>query len=124
MTAKELAAAKAEVGIVPQVKEVFGRRTEQFQKRWQELAANKEMIKILEAENKKLTESLVEYFADSDHKTVMDGTTRITLGLGTHSSINKQLLLENGVTADTILASTKQTPYQFIVVTPAKDGGK
>lgn len=116
MTNKEKANNLAEVGIVPQAGEVFGRKLPKFQERWQELAAIRQQQKEMEQRAKELTTELTELFSDSGHQKVVDGEIRVTLVAGSRANLNKQLLIENGVTADILEKSTKVSTFTGIKI--------
>lgn len=118
MTSKEKADNKAVVGLVPQAKEVFGRKLDKFQSRWQELAAIRQQQKEMEQRAKELTGELTELFSDTGHQKVQTPEgIKITLVAGSRSNLNKQLLIENGVTADIIERSTKISTFTSIKIT-------
>jgi|ERR1700676_3930424 len=114
-------AEKVELGIAPEAKEVFGRRYQRFAHLTAELRAVNEAKKQLEKESKTLTTALVELFADCPAKTVLEDGAKVTLVSFERGTIDKQLLLENGVPASTITKSTKMTPVEFVKITAAKE---
>ena len=116
MTSKEKADNKAEVGIVPQAKEVFGRKLSKFQDCYKRLAEIRLQQRLLEEAARGLTESLTELFSDSGHQKVVDGEIKVTLVAGQRANLNKQLLIENGVTADILERSTKISTFTSIKI--------
>src|ERR1700687_3178207 len=108
------AAEKVKLDIVPDAKEVFGRRHQRFAHIAAELRGVNEAKKQLEKESKTLTQQLVEMWADVPTKTVIEDGARVTLVSSSSSHISKEALLEAGVAASVIIKATKSTPYQFV----------
>lgn len=121
MTQKEIAAMN-EIGQVPSTADVLGRRAVAFDRLVEEYRALAEMIRLQEDEKKQLGEKLMAHLADSEAKTVMSGELRVTIAQNPgRSSLSKELLLEHGVSAQVIAASTVAgKPYQYIVVSEPK----
>lgn len=113
--------AKIELGIVPEASEVFGRRYKSFAKIANELRGINEAKSQLEKESKVLTKQLLEMWADVPAKTVLEDGARVTLVSFTRETLDKQLLLENGVAASVITKSMKVTQVEFIKITAAKE---
>jgi|SRR6266850_2273615 len=120
MTRQELANAKAELNIIPEASEVFGRRYNRFIELVTDLRNVNDIKREAEAESKRINSLLQEMWADCEHKTVMDNGTKITLVPSSNSSISKTALLELGVSADVIVGATKVTPYEYVLITPLK----
>jgi hypothetical protein len=120
MTRQQTVDAKAELNITPSAEEVFGRRYPRFIGLVGDLRQVNEMKKEAEAESKRINDELQLMWADVEHKTVTDTGTKITLVSSSNSSISKEKLVELGVPAETVLAATKVTPYQYVLVTVPK----
>ena len=114
-------ADKVELGIVPEASEVFGRRYKLFAKIAQELRGINEAKSQLEKESKALSKQLVDMWADVPAKTVLEDGARVTLVSFQRETLDKQLLLENGVAASVISKSMRSTPVEFVKITPAKE---
>ena len=114
-------AEKIELGIVPEASEVFGRRYKSFSKIANELRSINEAKSQLEKESKVLTKQLLEMWSDVPAKTVLEDGAKVTLVSFERGTIDKQLLLENGVAASTITKSTKLTQVEFVKITAAKE---
>lgn len=112
--------AMESIGMVPEAKSVFGKRYKQWLKLAEELRQVNEVKAGLEAESKRLNKLLQEMWADVDAKKVEDGEFTAQLVSAAHSSIKKDLLLEAGVPASVIVASTKTKPYQFVRIDTKK----
>lgn len=113
--------AKIELGIIPEASEVFGRRYKSFAKIANELRGINEAKSQLEKESKVLTKQLLEMWADVPAKTVLEDGARVTLVSFARETLDKQLLLENGVAASVITKSMKVTQVEFVKITPAKE---
>lgn len=114
------AAAKMEIGIAPEAKEVFGRRYQRFAHLVGELRAANEVKKQADEESKRLNKELQSIWADCEAKSVTDDGARITLVSSSNSHISKERLLELGVTATIIRDATKIVEYGFVKVTESK----
>jgi hypothetical protein len=114
-------AEKIELGVIPDAVEVFGHRYKAFAKLAEELKGINEAKSQLEKEAKDLNTKLIKLWADCPAKTVLEGGAKVTLVSFERGTIDKQLLMENGVEASTIIKSTKMTPVQFVKITPAKE---
>lgn len=121
MTKQKLAAEKAELGIVPDAKEVFGRRYATFASLVSDLVSVNAIKKEAEAESKRINLDLQSMWADVGHKTVLNDGAKVTLVESSNSSIKKERLVELGVPAATIVEATVVTPYSFVKVTAAKE---
>jgi hypothetical protein len=118
MTREEIE-AREELGVVPSSQDLFGKRGAKFDELISERAACTEMKKQVEAELKILDDKLMKYLADCDQKTVMSGSRRITVVQSPgQSRLDKILLLEAGVSAETLTRCTVQgKAYSFLKVT-------
>jgi hypothetical protein len=114
------AAAKVEIGVAPDAKEVFGRRYQRFSHLVGELRAANEVKKQADEESKRLNKELQSMWADVEAKTVVDDGARVTLAQSSNSHISKERLLELGVTATVIRDATKVVEYSFVKVTEPK----
>lgn len=74
-------------------------------------------IKDLEKEKRLRTDALVALLAESGHKTVLTPEWRVTFTQGTHTTLSKERLLEQGVSAKIIEKATKSTTYETCTVT-------
>jgi Zn-dependent oligopeptidase len=73
-----------------------------------------------EAEKKRLSEELTAMVANTGYKTVLTPDWRVTFVSGTHTSINKEKLLEQGVSVKIIQKATKIKTYETVTVTAVK----
>ncbi len=110
------AEAKVDLGVVPDAKEVFGRRYKTWLSLVEELAASNEVKKQAEAESKRLNGLLQDLWADCEAKKVMAGDLPVHLVQSHNSTVSKELLLEAGVAATVIRDCTKVTPYSYILI--------
>jgi hypothetical protein len=76
--------------------------------------------KEAEEEISGLKEELTPWLLSMDARKVSFGGKRFRVGDGASVSISKELLLQNGVTADVIVASTVRKTYTTIYVTEDK----
>jgi hypothetical protein len=113
-------AAETESVAVPEAGEVFGPQYRRFTQLVGELRAANEVKKQAEAEAKRLNNDLKLMWADVEAKTVTDEGARVTLVQSSNSTINKEKLLELGVTATVIRDATKTTTYTYVLVTEGK----
>lgn len=115
-------AAQEEIGVVADSSTVFGKRATAFNALVSEYEAVAEGMRQLEAEKKAIQSQLQRWFSDADIKTVMCGTTRVTLVQSEgRSTIDKMKLIERGVPASVISECTVQgQPFSFIKVTAPK----
>lgn len=113
--------ARQELGIAVDSKEVFGRRAATFDKLVEDRVALKELQTQTEAELKAIDEKLKLYLADTETKTVVSGTVKVTQCQGNNSSIKKELLVEKGVPATLIAECTVHKGYSYILVTRPKE---
>lgn len=120
MTAQE-AAAREELGVIPESKDVFGKRARTFDQLVQQIAEVQRFKAQAEKDIKALKEKLEVFYADSPSKTILSGGMRATLVMSSSSHLDKKALLEAGVAAQTILDCTKTTSYSFVKVTEAKE---
>lgn len=120
MTARE-AQAMQELNIIPESRDVFGKRAVTFDRLSQQIAEAQRIKAQAERDIKDLKEKLEPFFADSDSKTIISQGCRVTLVLSHSSHLSKEMLLERGVPATTILACTKETAYSFVKVTEPKE---
>lgn len=114
------AAAKLELNIIPNAKEVFQRNYRKFNKLVEELRAANEVKSQAEAESKRLNKELQTLWADCEAKTVLDGGCKVTLVSSSNSHISKERLVEAGVPVSVIQLATKVVEYQFVKVTETK----
>ena len=114
------AAAKMEIGVCPEAKEVFGRSYSKFTRLVGELRAANEVKKQADEESKRLNKELQSLWSDVEAKTVMDDGAKVTLVQSSNSHISKERLLELGVTATIIRDATKVVEYSFVKVTEPK----
>jgi hypothetical protein len=123
MTGKQIAEAKAELGIAPAASEVFGRRYNTFIKLVEELQGVNEIKSTAEAESRRLNGLLQSMWADVGHKTVLDNGTKVTLVTSKSADrIEAVSLIEQGVSIDVIQKATVEgKPYKFVKVTPPKE---
>lgn len=121
MTTQE-AAAREELGILPESKDVFGKRARTFDTLVQNIAEAQRIKSQAEKDIKDLKDKLEVFFADAPSKTILSGGSRATLVMSSNSHLDRKMLLEKGVPAQTILDCTKTTSYSFIKVTAAKEG--
>ena len=115
------AAAREELGVVPESKDVFGKRARTFDTLVQQIAEVQRFKAQAEKDIKMLKEKLEVFYADSPSKTILSGGMRATLVMSSSSHLDKKALLEAGVAAQTILDCTKTTSYSFVKVTEAKE---
>lgn len=113
--------ALQELGVVPESKDVFGKRAKSFDALVDAITAAQAEKKQAEMEIKTLQTKLESLFADSDSKTILSAGRRVTLVLSSNSHLDRKALLESGVPADVIVRCTKQTQYTFVKVTAAKE---
>lgn len=107
--------------LVPSSDDTFGhRRAITFDKLIQEHRALTTAIKEMENDKKKLGDKIMNWLADTDTKTVMSQGHRVTLVQGSHSTLDKQKLVEAGVLPSVIVACTKTTDYVFVKITEGK----
>jgi hypothetical protein len=121
MTQRELQ-AREELGIIPESKDMFGRRAANFDKLVEERVALKELQKQTEAELKDIDNKLTLYLADTESKTVLSGGVKVTQCSNPgQSKLSATMLIEHGVAATTIAECTLPgKPYHYILVTPQK----
>lgn len=80
-----------------------------------------ETKKIAEAELKEINEQIMAHMVDAGEKAVLVDDWRVTFVQSSTSTINKQRLLELGVSAKIIKKATKVTPKEYVQVTAAKE---
>lgn len=114
------AEAKVDLGVIPDAKEVFGRRYKTFIGLVEELRSANEVKRQAEAESKRLNGLLQEMWADCEAKTVTDDRVKITLVSSSNSHVSKEKLLELGVPATVIRDATTIKAYQYVLVTEPK----
>ena len=112
--------AMEQIGMIPDAKSVFGKRYKQWLKLCEELRQVNSVKGSLEVESKRLNKLLTEMWADVDAKKVDDSEFTAQLVSSQSSSIKRDLLLENGVPASVIVASTETKPYQFVRIDTTK----
>lgn len=112
--------AVQELNLTPESKAVFGRKAIAFDTLVKELKAITTAISEMEADKHKLSDKIMNLLADHDTKTIMSQGRRVTLVQGSHSTIDRIKLIENGVAPSVILASTKTTDYAFVKITERK----
>lgn len=120
MTAREVQAT-AELGIVMESKDIFGKRSRVFDSLVQQIAEAQGIKAQAEKNIKTLKEKLEVFYADAPSKTILSNGCRATLVMSSNSHLDKKLLLEKGVPAQTILDCTRVTNYSFIKITEAKE---
>jgi hypothetical protein len=69
---------------------------------------------------KDLNAKIMELQATCGYKTVLTPDWRVTLVSGTHTTISKERLLEQGVSVKIIDKATKKTTYETVAVTANK----
>jgi len=114
------AEAKIELGVIPDAREVFGRRYQKFSQLVGEFKAAQEVKRQAEAEAKRIDKLLQEFWTDCQAKTVMDDKLKVTLVQSSNSHISKERLIELGVAATVIRDATKTVYYSFVKVTEGK----
>lgn len=116
----EKAAGKVDLGLIPSSRDVFGKKARYFDALAEQIAEAQRIKAQAEKDIKTLKDQIEVYFADSDSKTILSGGSRVTLVLSHNSHVSKELLIEAGVPADTILKCTRTTNFSFIKVTEEK----
>ena len=97
--------------------EVFGRKAKNFDKLVEEMRELQALRKSAEEGIRNTQKKLEVYFADTETKSILSGTSRATLVMSSNSHIDKLKLIEAGVPAETIVSCTETTKFAFIRVT-------
>lgn len=94
--------------------------SKKFVIRVKRMAEVQKQIHDLEAEKKDLQGELAVEMISCEAELCMVDDYRTRLCSGGNATIDKTLLLKNGVGVDVIEASTKRTSYKYVKVTPPK----
>jgi hypothetical protein len=94
--------------------------TSAFAKKTRRLEEVKAEIKKLEEEEEELSAEMSVSLIKHKTDLCMVDDMRVRLCNGANTSINKGLLLKNGVAVDVIERSTKRSEYTYIKITPPK----
>lgn len=113
--------ALEEIGAVPDVRDVFaGDKLRSFSHYIEERIAVTASIKELEEEKKRLDSKLTELMTEHDAVKVQYAGRPVSLVEGSRSSLNKEKLLLNGVSATTILKCTDESHFTYLLVGKVK----